>query len=258
MSDKFSSSSGTILPAKRCSESALGMKDQYFGDRNDYFKYDLTIFLCEQLAEIRRLTFIPMLTRNDNSGDGDLINYRQGAGRADLYKFLKDKLKKRQRKVSHLQEYFDNSHFQFKYCPYGDTLDNEFTHDGREVYFQNIPPVFLRNALVLLDADNGLAPRTAGPRNFHKYVKYEEVKSVYDRMNAKSILGLYQHLPHFHRKAFLYSTHTKLRELLKCRLPCSLSDGSVAFILIAKDKKRQKELRIALSDYMRTNLRLFD
>ena len=73
-----------------------------------------------------------MLTANDGGRDGRLTKYRQGAGRPDLYKFLKDKLKKRQRKVSYLQEYFDNNHFQFKYCPYGDTLDKEFINDGRE------------------------------------------------------------------------------------------------------------------------------
>jgi len=141
---------------------------------------------------------------------------------------------------------------------YGDTLEKEFTHDGREVYFQNIPPVFLRNALVLLDADNGLAPRTAGPRNFHKYVKFEEVKSVYDRMNSKSILVLYQHHRRQHHKSYIYSIHMKLQELLRCRLPVSISSDSTVFILITKNKERKQELWVSLADYLRLNLTLFD
>jgi len=234
------------------------VKNQYFGDRNDYFKYDLAIYLCEQLSKIRRFTFIPMLTANDGGGDGKLTQYRQGAGRPDLYKFLKDKLKKRQRKISHLQEYFDSNHSQFKYCPYGDTLDKEFTNDGREDYFKNIRQDHLRNAVILLDPDNGIKPKSPPRRDLNKYITQEEVESVYKRMDEGSIMVLYQHLPRVHRKAFLYSTATKLKDLLKCPLPYSVSDGMIAFILITKDKDRQKELRIALSDYMRMNLQLYD
>jgi len=91
------------------------VKDQYFGDRNDYFKYDLAISFFEQLTDIKHFTFIPMLTANDGGGDGGLIDYRQGAGRPDLYQFLRDKLKKRPRQVLHLREYFKDR-FPFEYC----------------------------------------------------------------------------------------------------------------------------------------------
>jgi len=234
------------------------VKDQYFGDRNDYFKYDLSIFLAEQLSGIKRFTFIPMLTANDGGDDGGLVDYRQGAGRPDLYKFLKDRLKKKQRKVSHLQEYFDSSHFQFKYCPYGDTLDKEFTNDGREDYFKSVKKAHLRNAMILLDSDNGIKPKSPQRRDLNKYITLEEVESVYKRMDEASIMVLYQHLPRVHRKAFLYSTATKLKDLLRCPLPYSVSDGMIAFILIIRNKKRQKELREALADYMRMNLQLYD
>jgi hypothetical protein len=46
------------------------VKNQYFGDRNDYFKYDLLIFLGENLSGIKRLSAIWMLTQNDKSPDG--------------------------------------------------------------------------------------------------------------------------------------------------------------------------------------------
>jgi len=234
------------------------VKNQYFGDRNDYFKYDLAIFLSEQLTGIKRFTFIPMLTANDGGGDGGLIDYRQGAGRPDLYQFLKDKLKKRQRKVSHLQEYFKTNGLQFRYCPHGDTLDKEFTNNGREGYFKEIKQGHLRNALVLLDPDNGLEVKSAGPKTLHKYVKYNEAKLIYDRMDEKSVLLIYQHLPFLPRPMFIYSLIAKLQEELKSPIPLSVSDGRVAFILIAKTKDRQQELKDVVRDYLRLNLTLYD
>ena len=49
------------------------MKNQYFGDTRDLFKYDLALHIIEGIWSIRALTFIPMLTPDDGS--------RRGAGR---------------------------------------------------------------------------------------------------------------------------------------------------------------------------------
>jgi hypothetical protein len=46
------------------------MKNQYFGDRNDYFKFDLLAFLCDSLPGVQRLTVLWLLTQDDGSGDG--------------------------------------------------------------------------------------------------------------------------------------------------------------------------------------------
>jgi len=175
-----------------------------------------------------------------------------------LYKFLKDKLKKRQRKVSHLQEYFSSNGLHFRYCPHGDSLDRKFTNKHRDTYFRSIPNKDLKEAVILLDPDNGLEVKSAGPKTLHKYVTLEEVEGLYQRMNETSLLVLYQHLPRKHRKAFLYSTAATLQNILKCPLPYSVSDGLIAFILIAKTKKRQNGVRDTLSDYLRLNLTLYD
>jgi hypothetical protein len=55
------------------------VKNQCFGDRNDYFKYDLLIFLAEQLVT-KRLSVVWMLTPNDGSQDGGKVAYPWGAG----------------------------------------------------------------------------------------------------------------------------------------------------------------------------------
>jgi hypothetical protein len=88
------------------------VKNQYFGDRNDYFKYDLLIFLGENLSGIKRLSAIWMLTQNDKSSDGDRRQYSTGTFRDSLYEFLKDS-NRRNRQVSLLKDYFKNRKFQF-------------------------------------------------------------------------------------------------------------------------------------------------
>ena len=64
------------------------MKNQYFGDRNDYFKYDLLISLAGQLAA-KKLSIIWMLTEDDDSQHGKKTKYARGAGNSGLYEFLR-------------------------------------------------------------------------------------------------------------------------------------------------------------------------
>ena len=51
------------------------MKNQYFGDIKDLFKYDLGEFLINEIPELERFTFIPMLTPDDKGPDGNKLNY---------------------------------------------------------------------------------------------------------------------------------------------------------------------------------------
>jgi hypothetical protein len=46
------------------------MKIQYFGDRRDYFKYDVLERLATDLDEVRQLTCLWMLTPPDGCGQG--------------------------------------------------------------------------------------------------------------------------------------------------------------------------------------------
>lgn len=50
------------------------MKNRYFGDRNDFLKYDLVLNLIEKTDNLKCFTFLPMLTQDDGSGDGGLTN----------------------------------------------------------------------------------------------------------------------------------------------------------------------------------------
>lgn len=94
------------------------MKNQYSADRNDYFKYDLCIFLAERLAGIKRFTFIPILTADDQGGDGGKTSYPLGTGQESLYSFLQQSLKDGRGEVAQLRRCFGTQPFTFKYCPY--------------------------------------------------------------------------------------------------------------------------------------------
>jgi hypothetical protein len=51
-----------------------------------------------------------------------------------------------------------------------------------------------------------------------KYVTYNEVASIYGRMEETSVLVIYQHLPFVPHRLFLYSTADKLMQRLSVRL----------------------------------------
>jgi len=46
------------------------VNNKFFADRNDFFKYDLLLEILEKSDLLRQLTFIPMLTPNDDRRGG--------------------------------------------------------------------------------------------------------------------------------------------------------------------------------------------
>ncbi|MBA7473155.1 hypothetical protein ES707_08489 [subsurface metagenome] len=71
------------------------MKNQYFGDIRDLFKYDLILKIMQQCPSLKQFTFIPMLTANDNRTDGNRRGFddkrmqgRPGSENAELVKYL--------------------------------------------------------------------------------------------------------------------------------------------------------------------------
>jgi hypothetical protein len=234
------------------------MKNQYFGDRNDYFKYDLLIFLAEQIAGIQKLSVIWMLTGDDGSRDGQKVRYGKGARDRALYGFLQQALDAGDgtRNVNKLEEYFREAGHRFSYCAYG--AERLFLHRDRAAYFDGIPKENLDDAVVFLDPDIGLEVKATGKGNGDKYVTYSDLISAYDRMGEASILVIYQHLPFVHRKLFLYRTADKLMQRLKCPMPVSISDNTIAFIILTKTRKRQTEVRTALHEYVRSHLEIYD
>ncbi|HNW38036.1 MAG TPA: hypothetical protein PKJ75_04205, partial [Methanosarcina vacuolata] len=71
------------------------MKNQFFGDLRDLFKYDLILNILEKNDSLQHLTFIPMLNKKDSSNEGNkrdfqnaIIHNLPGTHNKELVEFL--------------------------------------------------------------------------------------------------------------------------------------------------------------------------
>lgn len=230
------------------------MNNRFFADRNDFFKYDFLLELLEESSFLRQLTFVPMLTPDDGRRGGKLTNYPCGGRRPHLYRFLQDCLARSRRDIRLLRDCFARR--SFRYTPYRDS--NHFTNENRDEYFRSIPDFSLREALVFLDPDNGLEVASAGRRNGDRYVKHEELRRLFARMDAKSVLVVYQHLPRVKRRDFFRMIGTRLQESLRIRrLPMFVSDNRIAFMVLTKEIHRRKKVEVMLDAYAKRHGLIF-
>lgn len=221
------------------------MKNQFFADRRDFFKYDLLLEILEKAKFLQRLTLVPLLTAQDNVRGGELTRYQCGARRTELYKFLGTRLEEGKRDIRLLRTFFARRDFQ--YIPYRDS--EYFNHQTRDEYFNGIPDSALQESLVFLDPDNGLEVPSMGPRNGDKYVRYAELDSVSRRMDSSSVLVVYQHLPRQDRKLFFLSLRHKLTGRLNAKYMMCVSDNSIAFVAVTKVAQNMRLLKETLESY---------
>ncbi len=177
------------------------MKNQYFGDIRDLFKYDLIQQIMQQCPTLKQFSFIPMLTANDTRTDGNRRGFndkrmqgRPGSGNDELVKYLHKyhSIAPEDRDFTEIGYFFEKKGIQTKIYDSSDhSLEEYFTHRKRQEYFSNIPKDILESALVFVDPDNGLEVK----KSSHKHILYSEVKSLLDRMSEDSLLMLYQHYP---------------------------------------------------------------
>ena len=169
------------------------MKNQYFADERDYQKYDLLMEVVQKIGVLEKLTILTMLTKNDATPEGSRTSYEQGCRRSNLYRFLQDCLKRGDRNVIQLREYFKSC--SINYQPY---VDNEFfTNDGRRSYFKEIEENHLKKALVFFDPDIGLELQKFSSmkrQGLEKYLFWDEMGEVWNRTSQDSVGVVYQHL----------------------------------------------------------------
>src|SRR5688572_7944551 len=107
------------------------MKDQYFGDARDYFKYHLLEELMTRVPGAGRLVCLWMLTSPDRSSEGN-VRFVESAELPELTAFLRRYLEAGDRQVRHMREYFRDRGIE--YLPWGDEPPY-FTGPRRRVYF---------------------------------------------------------------------------------------------------------------------------
>jgi len=224
------------------------MKNQYFGDNRDLFKYDLIIQII-QAGLVNRFMFIPMLTENDDTGHGekrDRKKAKAGTENEKLVNFLDKFKKKNKRDIEHLKSFLAKCAIEIEiYYGKGDYFPSQL----RDEYFKQIEDELLLKSLILVDPDKGLQM----DKSDKEHILYSEVKTLYDRMDRSSILMIFQYFPREKHDKYLGKTAKELEKAITGDLPLHIDDNNTIFFFLTKENKSlRKSLGKEISNYGET------
>lgn len=239
------------------------LKNQFFADKHDYFKYDLWLEVGEKLGGIRSLTFIPMLTPSDSTKEGRKITYVEGRRRKRLYGFLQFCLVPKRRSIARLREFLCDE--PFEYHPYRDEDDKGFQDGSWAAYFSAIPHEWLRDAAILIDPDTGIETKTG--KDPKKHVTCENIKNILSRCSGNSVVLVVQFLiqgnAHLREKQLGdmgRGLQERLRSVESYRGPVRwiaektrTGWGELAFLVIGAGSESPMNLKRVLGSYGKTH-----
>ncbi len=225
------------------------MKDQYFGDIRDLFKFDLAFHIIATCHLVRRFTFIPMLTKRDDGPDGRKRDYAKAkAGKSN--QSLRDHLTKcadeARPDISGIAGYFTAN--QLDAIVYSHPELSHFEKGCRREYFGGINREILQDSLILLDPDNGLENGLEVGRPSERHLLFSEVQDLYERMGDASILMIYQHFPHEKHEEYLRRRMCQLSNRTGGH-PMCVSDNQIVFFLLTSNPALRSQLACAIADY---------
>ena len=223
------------------------MKNQYFGDRRDLFKFDLLLDLMAS-GRFRQLAYVPMLTQADATGQGGLVPADERGHRPGLFAFLNERRSSRVLDIRNWREYFSHNK-EFVYRSYRDDRD-DYSYEGREAYFAGINEDMVQGACILVDPDIGIERRTRAymaQRGLAKYLLIDDLAGLLER-SKDSIVIVYQHLQrNAHRRLDQIANDV---EVLSKRLDLVavpfVREGDIAFYAIVRNENL---LRIAAAAF---------
>jgi hypothetical protein len=207
------------------------MKNQYFGDINDYRKYGLLRAITATSG--LRLGVCWLLTANDDRPDGEFRRYLEEPERwrsydPELYAALQRLLQSDvDRKVTHA-EYWD-------LLP-GATYHHALLADpatARQGYFAAAWNALQDCPILFFDPDNGIEVKSVryGGQNSPKYLYWREISEAYERGHS---LVIYQHFPRKERSTFISGLAHELRERLGAPAVNSFRTSHVVFFLVVR------------------------
>ncbi len=209
------------------------MKNQYFGDVNDYRKYGLLRSLVTDSG--LKLLVAWMLTPDDGGADGSKTAYlsqpeKFGKHDPELYQGLRGFLVRGAgRRVSMIAD----SHLLAGAGYFSDIVPDASRH--REGWFDSLQERARAYDLVFLDPDNGLEVRSKpiGRKDSSKYVAWQEVCELWE--SGKSLL-IYQHFRRVKRPVFIEQMAGELRDRLGAPLIEAFSTAGVLFLLVGQER----------------------
>jgi hypothetical protein len=207
----------------------FNMKNQYFGDLNDYRKYGL-LRILSGFGEIST-AICWMLTLDDNTNHGGSIHYLDMPKvwrpyDPELFDILRAKvLIEGQRDLRMVKEesIVSNAHCYLKAIPEDPNL--------RAAYFSEFLEMSKTSNLIFLDPDNGLEIKSKpyGRKGSSKFLYWKEVRGAYD--TPCSVL-FYQHFPRENRDAFIGRIVVQLLRRTAAKSVYSFETSTVAYFLI--------------------------
>jgi len=207
------------------------MKNQYFGDINDYKKYSLLRILSGHGHFKTSICWV--LTQDDNRSDGSRIKYLDKPEQWQNYdpvvfEHLRENvLKKGARDISIIEQgdILPNCRFYREHV-----LDN---NGSRDEYFEKFYAFSKGTDLIFFDPDNGLEVKSVprGRRGSSKYVYWDEVRASYE---AGHSLMIYQHFPRKPRELFLRNLVRKFKDIIGNHKVFSYCTYHVTFLLITQ------------------------
>ncbi|GJQ24506.1 hypothetical protein BIY37_05415 [Candidatus Brocadia sapporoensis] len=203
------------------------MKNQYFGDINDYVKYGL--LRCFAKAGLR-IGVCWMLTPDDKRSDGRKIKYlsrpNEWAGHdSRLFNHLSKTLGARDGKhIRHIEGPIHIPHARFFGALVTDSLAE------RIAWRKDMFAVLDGSDLLFFDPDNGIEvpSKAVGRKDSSKYIYWEELTESWKR--AKSLL-VFQHFPRMKRNEYISARVEEMASRLSGSLVIPLRSPNVLFLL---------------------------
>ena len=212
------------------------MKNQYFGDINDYRKYGLMRGLSNH-GQIKTAVWW-MLTPDDGRTDGRRTAYLSRPAQwrrhdPDLFDFLEEIVVHRGvRDVSEIEnpEILPSCTFVSDVVP-----DDP---NGRGLYFQRAMDLAQGCDLAFFDPDNGIEVRSKpyGRKGSSKYLYWQEIEGFWD--GGHSLL-IYQHFPRVRRAPFIAGRARQLLDRTGAPEVISFGTSHVVFLLVPQAERRE-------------------
>lgn len=208
------------------------MKDQYFGDVNDYRKYGL---LRAILADARvRLGICWMLTAADGRSDGRHLAYLGKPSKSrtfdpELFDWLRHVMETYpDRQTLRIQ----TSGLLGSAVYFSELLVDG--HERRKAWFAKCSSHLAGCDLVFFDPDNGLERSVPfGRSHSHKFLYWDEVRETFSK--GASVM-VYQHFPREARAGYIARLAERLRTKTGASAIFSFSTPHVLFLLAAHEQ----------------------
>ena len=210
------------------------MKNQYFGDENDYKKYGVIRALSESLAE--RILVCWMLTRDDSPGQGQSLSYQEKPDTfrkfdPELFDHLKNVVVGRgERDVRHAAKAVNSANVSYFLW----TLeDNEII---RNIFFRQLERSSKSAGMVFFDPDTGIGPSSVrkGNRSSSRYLFYDEIGRFYNDL-GKSIL-IYQHWTRVEKGKLRHEVVEKIGMWTGTREVYTLDTNRMVYFLLPQNR----------------------